>query len=92
MPEHVIEAAVRYREEVLPAHHESHGTPHAMVRRRIQFELPRVHAHWEQTDYGHPGRFNAWEPRRVDTRLQAEVEGLRTIAEALSALVERGAA
>ena len=89
MPERVIEAAVRYREELLPAHHESHGTPHAMVRRRMQFELPQGHAHWEQTDYGHPSRFTAWEPRRIDTRLQANVEELRTIAEALSALVDR---
>ena len=94
MPERVMkaaEAAVLYREELLPALHESHGTPHAMVRRTIQFELPRGHAGWEQTDYGHPGRFNAWEPRRIDTKLQANVEELRTIAEALSALVERGA-
>ena len=44
MPEHVIEATVRYRDELLPAHHESHGTPHAMVRRRTQFELPRGQA------------------------------------------------
>ena len=41
MPERVIEAAeaaVRYREEPLPTHHESHATPDTMVRRQIQFE------------------------------------------------------
>ncbi len=31
MAERVIEAAVRYREELLPAHHESHGTPHPIL-------------------------------------------------------------
>ena len=45
----------------------------------------------EQADYGHSGRFNAWESRRIDTRLQANVEELQTIAEALSSVVERGA-
>ena len=35
--------------------------------------------------------FYDWEPRRIDTRLQANVEELGTIAEALFAVVERSA-
>jgi len=63
MPERVIEAAVRYREELLPPHLESHGTPHPMVSRQLRFELPQ-RASREQTDYGHPGRFNAVRSRK----------------------------
>ncbi len=44
MPERVIEATVRYREELLPAHHESHGTPHPTVSRQLRFELPQGQA------------------------------------------------
>lgn len=45
----------------------------------------------EQADYGHPGRLNNWETGRIDRRLQANVEELGTIAEALFAVVERSA-
>lgn len=41
----------------------------------------------EQTDYGHPGRFNAWEPRGIDTRLQARTNELRAVCEALAPLL-----
>lgn len=45
----------------------------------------------EQADYGHPGRLNNWETGRIDSWLQANVEELGTIAEALFAVVERSA-
>ena len=45
----------------------------------------------EQADYGHPGRLNNWETGRIDRRLQANVEELRSIAETLSAVAEHGA-
>ena len=82
------EAAVRFREETLPPHHEAHGTPHAVVRREIEFELPQGKARWEQTDYGHPGRFNPWDPRGIDAKLQAKTPQLRAVAEALGALLD----
>jgi hypothetical protein len=81
------DAEIRYREEVLPPRDPSHGTPHAMVRRTLDFDLPRGHARWEQTDYGHPGRFNPWEPRDIDAKLQPATGQLRLVAEAVSALV-----
>ena len=45
MPESVKEAGVRFREEILPAHDPSHGTPHPVVRRRLDFDLPQGEAH-----------------------------------------------
>ncbi len=83
----VSEAEVCFREETMPAHDPSHGTPHPMVRRRLDFRLPQGEAHWEQTDYGHPGRLSSWEPRGVDVALQARTAQLRTAAEALGVLL-----
>ena len=58
-----------------------------MVRRRLDFRLSRGDAHWDQTDYGHPGHLNPWEPRGIDVALQARTAQLRTAAEALGALL-----
>jgi hypothetical protein len=78
---------VRLREEVLPPHDPSHGTPHAMRRRIAEFELPDGASVWEQSDYGHPGRFNPWEQRRIDAKLQGKTAALRAAAEAVEALL-----
>ena len=85
------EASVHYREELLPPNDPSHATPHAMVRRVLEFELPQGSARFEQTDYGHPGRFNPWEPRQIDAKLQRATSQLRSAAEAISALVSAAA-
>ncbi len=87
MPESTREATIRFREEMLPARDPSHGTPDPMVRRVLEFELPQGTAQWEQTDYGHPGRFNPWEPRHIDVGLQSKTAQLQAAAEALTALV-----
>ena len=87
MAESATEAVIRLREEQTPARDPSHGTPDPMVRRTLQFELPEGTAEWEQTDYGHPGRFNPWEPRRIDAKLQPKTAQLQALAEALTALV-----
>lgn len=81
------QAVVRFRQETLPAHDPSHGTPHPMVRRLLEFELADGKANWEQTDYGHPGRFNPWDPRGIDLRLQAKTAELRAAADAMAALL-----
>ena len=81
-------ALIRFMEETLPPRDPSHGTPHAMLRRLLQFELPEGSASWEQTDYGHPGRLNPWEPRQIDSRLQPKTAQLRAAAEAIGALLE----
>ena len=87
MAKSTTEAVIRLREERTPARDPSHGTPDAMVRRVLAFELPQGTAEFEQTDYGHPGRFNPWEPRRIDTKLQPRTVELQALAEAITALV-----
>ena len=80
-------AVVHLREETLPPHDASHGTPSPMLRRVLVFELPQGAARWEQSDYGHPGRFNPWEPRRIDAQLQPRTAELRAVAEAIADLL-----
>lgn len=89
MPNSTREALIRIHEETLPPMDPSHGTPNAMVQRVLTFELPEGAAQWEQTDYGHPGRFNPWEQRHIDAKLQPKAAALQAIAEGLSALLGR---
>lgn len=82
-----LEATFRFREERLPARDPSHGTPHPVVRRWVEIELPQGVARWEQSDYGHPGRFNPWDPRGIDAGLQPQTERLRNAADAISSIL-----
>ena len=91
MPDATREAVIRFREETLPASDPSHGTPHAVVRRRLDFELPQGAARWEQSDYGHPGRFNPWDPRGIDARLQPKTAQLQALADGIVALLSDAA-
>ncbi len=81
-------ANIRFKEGRFPPYDPLHGTPHEMVLRVIDFELPDGSSRWEQSDYGHPGRFGDWEPRGVDARLQPRTAALKAAAEALGALLE----
>jgi hypothetical protein len=81
-------AQIRFREERFPPHDPLHGTAHEMVRRVLEFDLPDGTARWEQTDYGHPGRFNEWEPRGIDARLQPKAAALKAAAAAIGALLD----
>jgi hypothetical protein len=74
-------------EEHFPRYDAAHGTPDPMVRRLLTLTLPRGIAKFEQTDYGHPNRFNAWEPRGIDAALQPRADELRAVCEALTPLV-----
>jgi hypothetical protein len=76
-------------EEVLPARDPSHGTPDPMVRRLVMVRSRGATARFEQTDYGHPGRFNAWAPRGIDARLQPRTDELLRLCEALGALAAK---
>ncbi len=87
MPNATREAVIRFREETLPASDPSHGTPNAVVRRSLDFELPQGTARWEQTDYGHPGRFNPWDPRGIDARLQPKTAQLEALADEIVELL-----
>jgi hypothetical protein len=80
-------ATFHLTEERYPAHHALHATPHEMVRRVLEFELPEGNSQWEQSDYGHPGRFNGWETRGVDTKLQVKTPRLKEVAEAIGELL-----
>ncbi len=79
---------VTIEQETLPPNHPSHGTPAPMRRRVIEFEVDGAQARWEQTDYGHPGRWNPPDPRGVDAALQPGTERLRAAADALTALLD----
>ena len=65
-----------------------HGTPDAMLWRKVTIETPKGRAAFEQTDYGHPGRLNPWEPRGVAPGLTGTLAELRVLAEAMAVLVE----
>ena len=73
-------------QRVFPPHDGFHGTPHAMLWRRVTLTTPQGTAAFEQTDYGHPGRLNPWEPRGVASPLTPRLAELRGVAEALGAL------
>ena len=70
-------------EEHLPRYDAAHGTPDPIVRRLATLTLPAGEAKFEQTDYGHPGRFNAWEPRGLAPLLQPKEAALRAICASL---------
>lgn len=78
---------VQVTQEVFPPRHEMHGTPHAVVQRLFVFEFPRGTAEVDQTDYGHPGRFNPCHARSIPTALQPQTNQIVAAAEALAALL-----
>jgi hypothetical protein len=69
-----------------PPYDALHGTPQAMLLRRVTIETPNGTATLEQTDYGHPGRLNPWEPRGVAVALAPRLVELTALAEAVAKL------
>jgi hypothetical protein len=69
-----------------PPYDNFHGTPNHMLWRRVTIETPRGRASFEQTDYGHPGRLNPWEPRGVASPLLPRLDELKGMAAALASL------
>ena len=74
--------SLRCEEKTYPPYDAFHGTPHAMLWRRVVVATPRGTATLEQTDYGHPGRLNPWSFRGVDSGLQGKLTELVALAEA----------
>lgn len=74
-------------EEQYPRYDAAHGTPDPMVRRLLTLKLSKGSARFEQTDYGHTGRFNGWEPRGIDTGLQPRTNELRAVCDMLTPLL-----
>ena len=79
---------VQIIQEVFPARHAMHGTPHPVVQRVFTFALPQGTAEVDQTDYGHPGRFNPCHARHIPTPLQPRTAHIVAAAEALAALLD----
>ena len=79
--------SVSVTQEILPPRDDRHGTPHPMVERVFSFELPAGTAVVDQTDYGHPGRFNPCHARRRPPALQSRTPQLLAAAEALAGLL-----
>jgi hypothetical protein len=77
--------SVTCEQRVYPPYDAMHGTPHAMLLRRVSITTPRGKAAFEQTDYGHPGRLNTWEPRGVAVSLAPRLAELAALAEAVCA-------
>ena len=75
-----------FEQRVYPPYDALHGTPHAMLWRRVTITTPRGTAAFEQSDYGHPGRLNPWEPRGVAAGLAPRLAELRRVAEALETI------
>ncbi len=77
---------VTCEQRVYPPYDALHGTPNAMLWRIVTIETPRGSARFEQTDYGHPGRLNGWEPRGVSSALTPRLAELTALAESVAAL------
>ena len=84
-PSPIIEITVT--EESFPRYDPAHGTPDPMIRRLATIRAGAAHARFEQTDYGHPGRFNPWDPRGIDPALQARTQQLRELCDQVSQLL-----
>ena len=78
---------IQLSEEYYERYDPMHGTPDPMVRRLLVVHLGPHAARFEQTDYGHPGRFNPWEPRGIDAPLQPRTSQLRALCDAIGALL-----
>jgi len=74
-------------EERFPRYDPAHGTPDPMVRRTLTLTAKGRTARFEQTDYGHPGRFNPWDARGVDVALQPRAAELKALCDAVTPLL-----
>jgi hypothetical protein len=82
-----IELNILCEQAVYPPYDRFHGTPHAMLWRRVSIETPHGTAAFEQTDYGHPGKLNPWQPRGIPPPLVAKLPQLQALVEDVSALL-----
>jgi hypothetical protein len=78
----VTTLAIRVEMKDFPPYDPFHGTNQPMVWRRVVIETVKGKATFEQTDYGHAGRFNPWETRGVDPALLAALRSLEVLADA----------
>jgi hypothetical protein len=62
-------------------------TQHTVRERRFVFTFPEGVAEVDQTDYGHPGRFNPCHAGKMPLKLQPKTQQIVAAAEALAALL-----
>jgi hypothetical protein len=74
-------------QRTFPPYDAFHGTPNPMLWRRVTIETPKGKAAFEQTDYGHPGRLNPWEPRGIAPALLPRLAELRTLVDAVGSIL-----
>ena len=79
--------SIRCEQRSYPPYDGFHGTPSPMLWRLVTIETPQGTAAFEQTDYGHPGKLNPWEPRGIASPLVPKLAQLRAVAEATGALL-----
>jgi hypothetical protein len=75
-------------QKTYPPYDPFHGTNAAMLWRRVTIETASGAAVFEQTDYGHPGRLNPWEPRGIAPSLLPRLRQLSSLVESISELVD----
>ena len=79
--------SVSCEQRIYPPYDAFHATPSPMLWRRATIETPEGRAVFEQTDYGHPGRLNDWEPRGIAVALAPRLQELRAALDALTRLL-----
>jgi len=79
--------SVAAEQRSFPPYDAFHGTPSPMLWRQVRIETPRGAAAFEQTDYGHPGKLNPWQPRGIDSSLLPKLPELKALAEAVTAIL-----
>ena len=85
--ESVTVLALKCEQRVFPPYDDFHSTPNAMLWRRATIETPQGQAVFEQTDYGHPGRLNDWDPRGIAPALAPKLSLLKAALAGLGPLL-----
>ena len=81
-------ARVTVSAEEYGPHHAKHGTPHTVRSRLFRFELPDGTAEVDQTDYGHPGRWNPCHAKTIPAKLQPKTNQIVAAAEGVAQLLD----
>jgi len=84
----VSDVRVTVTQEEFGPHHAMHGTPHKVRSRLFRFELPQGVADVDQTDYGHPGRWNPCHAKKIPGSLQPRTNQIVAAAEGVAALLD----
>ena len=87
MSDELVILEISLTEQRYPRYDPAHGTPDPMIRRLIVIRAPKGEARFEQTDYGHPGRFNSWDPLGIAPSLQSRAYDLETICQRIGSLL-----